>query len=275
MFKKSFISMIVVVCLVGVNAQAVVDLTSDLVLKLGLDGNLNDSSGNGYLQGDGLLYFGAQYVAGRTGEAGDQAVDFGAGTGLLQAMVAPDGAGGWVGQGLNDQSAVTYAMWIKMDAYPTADAGVISSREWFWGDTNLEFHSYFGYDKMYLINVQGAVPAENPVAAIPSAKLGEWMHVAATYDVVAGEAKIYLDGVLAGQAPVLNPNNDRVVDIGNYTLGGNATAGRWFDGQIDDVVIYSRALNVDEVNALIPEPATLTLLALGMSAMVMRRRRSH
>jgi hypothetical protein len=48
-----------------------------------------------------------------------------------------------------------------------------------------------------------------------------------------------------------------------------------FDGAIDDVRIYDRALSGTEVADLyaLPEPATLALLALGGLAMLRRRRR--
>lgn len=270
MCKKRLMFVMVVLCLAAASAPAVADLAAGKVLHLNLDGNILDQSGNGYSQGDGQLVGDAHYVAGKYG----QALDFDGWQDFIQVMVEPDGLGGWAGQFVNGQKAVTYAMWVKMDAYPTGEAGLLSGRTW-WnaGETNLEFHPFFGLDKVYLINQQGAVPGENPVAAIPSASLGEWIHIAATYDAVAGQALIYFNGVVAGQSFV---DPSRVVDIGNFTLGGNALYGRWFDGQIDELYIYDRALNVDEVNALmIPEPATMTLLAIGMSTVLIRRRRSN
>ncbi|HBG28090.1 MAG: hypothetical protein A2Y10_16905 [Planctomycetes bacterium GWF2_41_51] len=250
---RSKIVVLIALCLIAVSAQAV---PNQLVAHFTFDGNLLDSSGNGYTGGAGGLVGQTHYVDGRFG----QALDFDGDADFIQLMVASDGMGGWVGEGINDQTAVSYDMWIKMDAYQTHDAGILSSREWYWGDTNLEVHSYFGFDKVYLINVQGAVPAENPVATIPQAKLDQWVHLIATYDSVAGEAKIYLDDVLVSQVAIAP---GRVVDIGNYTLGGNALFGRWFDGQIDDLKIYNYA---------IPEPATISLLVVGISALIRRRK---
>ena len=249
MCSKLRLFVVVLLCLVAVSAQAVPD---QLVAHFTFDGNLLDSSGNGYTGGAGGLVGQTHYVDGKFG----QALDFDGDADFIQLMVAADGQGGWVGEGLNDQTAVSYDMWIKMDAQ-THDAGILSSREWYWGDTNLEVHSYFGLDKVYLINVQGAVPAENTVATIP---LGQWVHLIATYDSVAGESKIYLDDVLVSQVAIAP---GRIVDIGNYTLGGNALFGRWFDGQIDDLKIYNYA---------IPEPATMTLFALGMAALIRRKK---
>ena len=251
MCRRLMLFVVVLLCFVAVGAQA-----DELVAHFNFDGNLLDTSGNGYTGGAGGLVGQTHYVDGKFG----QALDFDGDADFIQLMVASDGMGGWVGEGINDLTAVSYEMWIKMDVYQTHDAGILSSREWYWGDTNLEVHGYFGFDKVYMINVQGAVPAENPVATIPQEKLGQWVHLIATYDSVAGESKIYLDDVLVSQVAIAP---GRIVDIGNYTLGGNALFGRWFDGQIDDLKIYDYA---------IPEPATISLLVLGASALIRRRK---
>jgi hypothetical protein len=74
--------------------------------------------------------------------------------------------------------------------------------------------------------------------------LREWHNVTAIIDTKDG-AKIYLDGVLEGT------NLDTGgITVGSYPvlLGENAQAvGRFWDGLIDEVMIYNRALSEDEV----------------------------
>jgi len=83
--------------------------------------------------------------------------------------------------------------------------------------------------------------------------LGEWHHVTATIDTTDG-AKIYLDGVLEGT------NTDTGgITVGSYPvlIGENAqAAGRFWDGLIDEVAIYNRALSEAEVLYLAGKRAT-------------------
>jgi len=74
--------------------------------------------------------------------------------------------------------------------------------------------------------------------------LNEWHHIAGTCDKIVG-ATNYVDGV----AEAVNP------DLGGVAtnempllLGENPEAtGRFYDGLLDEVRIYDRALSVDEI----------------------------
>jgi hypothetical protein len=76
------------------------------------------------------------------------------------------------------------------------------------------------------------------------ARTWTWHHLVATYD--NGEMKIYRDGVLqdvaTGNAGC--GGTPSVQDIGNLLLG------KMYTGRLDDVLIYSRALNHSEVGSL-------------------------
>lgn len=274
MFRKELMSIVLllVLCLVGVSAQAA------LVAEFNFDGGTLDTSGNGYTGAAGGLVGNTHYVAGAVNLEGDQlgqALDFDGDGDFIQLMVAND-PGIWTPEILADQTAVSYAFWVKMDAYQSHDADMLAVRTWWEGDeTNIGFHSAFGVprDDVYLINNSATTLAEMPTGTITLDMLGQWVHVAATYDAVAGEAYVYINGVKGAKATI-NPTH--LVDIGNYTLGGNMTdQGRYFDGAIDELKIYNHALSQAEVDALlVPEPATMTLLALGISSVLLRRRKS-
>lgn len=123
----------------------------------------------------------------------------------------------------------------------------------------------------------------NGVAVMPASALNfaddEYHHLAMTYD--DGLVKLYLDGTLvgngtAGSGPVNLIANLRVgEDLGGFV-------NEQLIGNVDDVLLLRRVLSDEEIwrvqffgahNALIPEPGTLTLLALGGLGMLRRRRR--
>jgi len=94
-----------------------------------------------------------------------------------------------------------------------------------------------------------------------------WHHLAVNLGQEAIE--LYVDGNLidsvAGQGPLVQ--NDSALYFGRHR-----TLGRFFNGLLDDIHLYDGRLTQDDVDALIPEPTTAALLALGAIAMLKRRR---
>jgi len=72
---------------------------------------------------------------------------------------------------------------------------------------------------------------------------GKWHHEVYTNDGTRG--KLYIDGVL-----VTNESQTRVSHTGTGSIGYGGLAGDWFNGSIDDIRIYSRALSASEVRQL-------------------------
>ncbi|HBG28091.1 MAG: hypothetical protein A2Y10_16900 [Planctomycetes bacterium GWF2_41_51] len=221
---------------------------ASLVAHFKFDGNVLDTSGNGYLAGDGQLYGNTHYVDGKSG----QALAFDGSGDFIYVMVAPNGSGGWIPQVIPGSNAISITMWIKMDAYPTADTDFIAPRSWLPGDHSIEFHQYgFGYQTPFFIVSQAPGLPEYPHKLISSDKLGNWFHLAITYDASAGQAYMYIDGA-AGEKAIITSGS--LVKIGNYTIGGSAYLNsRYFNGQIDEVRIYDHALSPTEVQVLFNE----------------------
>ncbi len=99
-----------------------------------------------------------------------------------------------------------------------------------------------------------------PLPEYEAGHLGKWMHACL---VVKGTvATIYLDGVKAGVGKVAGPmvpDLDTALWIGHSEMNKEPTKdGGWrdinyFDGALDDIRIYDRALGEDEVLALLEE----------------------
>src|SRR5690606_1107624 len=74
----------------------------------------------------------------------------------------------------------------------------------------------------------------------PTLKSGQWYHLACTYNGTL--LRYYINGVLSGSATVGAPTSDsRPVYIGARS---HVSGTGYFDGAIDDVRIYNRALSL-------------------------------
>jgi beta-galactosidase len=84
-------------------------------------------------------------------------------------------------------------------------------------------------------------------ASVDDSFNGDWHHVAGTYDGL--EAKTYVDGILGAT----NAHVGAIaVQTHNLTMGNNSQeSGRFYDGAIDEVKIYNRALSKAEIRFLV------------------------
>ncbi len=83
--------------------------------------------------------------------------------------------------------------------------------------------------------------------SVDSSFNGEWHHVAGTYD--GSELKTYVDGILGATVAHVGLID---VQIHNLTIGNNSEeSGRFYDGAIDEVNIYNRALSKGEIRFLV------------------------
>ena len=73
--------------------------------------------------------------------------------------------------------------------------------------------------------------------------LNTWTHVAATYD--GKDLRLYINGVAVQRAaagPIVQSSRE-------LRIGGNLVWGEYFDGLIDEVRVYNRALTAQEIQA--------------------------
>ncbi len=115
-------------------------------------------------------------------------------------------------------------------------------------------------------------------------RFGEWMMGAMTWTYDSTEDEYTLIGYLSDTDGTMLATAPATISSGTAPNGANIRFGRYaiaqshyYDGGLDEVAIYNRALTADEVlqhyNAMIPEPSTLLLLALGVAALTFIRRR--
>lgn len=188
-----------------------------------VDGTAKDYSGYG---NDGTIY-GATSVIGRYGHA----LSF---DGVDDYVIVPDSAS------LHFNDSFTITGWFKLNTLPSvkgADEAIISKDREFLvradrGGDSLRFFIFDGTDW------------EPRTSAAYSLQANTWYFFAAIYD--NGILKVYLNGELYGKSTntkavaTTNP-----VEVGNWGTGSN-----YFDGIIDEVRIYARALTDEEIQAL-------------------------
>ncbi len=170
--------------------------------------------------------------------------------GKVDGALSFDGVDDYVSLGTMDAEegqALTIAFWFKADDFEVHDARFISKAsgvqedEHFWmvstlNGTALRFRLKAGGSTTTLIST-GSVVAP-----------GSWYHVAAVYD--GAQMRIYRDGEEVARTPASGSVH---TDAGAPAALGNQPPGagdRPFDGLLDDVRMYNRALSPSSIAAL-------------------------
>ncbi len=178
-----------------------------------------DFSGNG---NNGTLYNSPSSTTGQVGGA----LNFG-GTSYVQVNNTSS-----ISMGTNAHTATA---WIKLNSYGTYRP-VIAKRSGATVDFNYHIDNNTGDGKMASYNGTNYVGSTN---AVP---LGTWHHVAWVYS--SGVVSFYLDGAANGTSSQVSGS----ANSANLYIGtDNGTVQYYFDGAIDDLRIYNRALSETEV----------------------------
>jgi hypothetical protein len=202
------------------------------------DGNAQDA---GPFKIHGSQRNGAGFAADRLGVAG-MAFDF---HGVNQAVVLPDSA--------VLQKAKSFSLWFKGDV----NAGLSNGRLLFRGDSRgTPDPVTIGYN-----NSNGGVSAGSTVAGggmiSVTAGASAWHHVVFVVDDAEKEARLYVDGAKVGSLanyPSIDVGLDAGMDsgwaFGNHSGALQTAFNYQFNGQIEDVKLYNRALGESDLRAI-------------------------
>jgi len=229
------ISLVFVVSLVLTDAAKGAD--PNLVAWYRFDGDASDSSGNNL---HGIEMGDPTYEAGVFGQA-----------------ISLDGDGDYVDCGLDPKfditDQITFMYWIKVVALDKEWNTVLSRGDDSWRSSRADFNNFMeaavgGTSGNYLY---GVTPVDD----------GQWHHIAAVYDGTT--FYLYADGALDASEPSTGQ-----ITASSYPLyiGDNSQAtGRFWNGLIDDVMIFNRALSEEEIQRLIQSSAGAYPIASGPS----------
>ena len=159
-----------------------------------------------------------------------------------------DGVNDWVT--VNDANALDLTTGLTLEGwvYPTAVGGQpwrnVLVKERLGGEVyNVYANTDANAPTVYVVRAaQPGTPLDvRDTGPLP---LNEWSHLATTFD--NSTLRLYVDGVLVGSRAVSGP---LLVSTGALRIGGNSIWGEFFQGRIDEVRIYNRALTLSEIQA--------------------------
>jgi hypothetical protein len=242
-------------------------------------GIAHDASGAGQ-NGTLINYAGNQgnWTAGRIGGA----LDFG-GLPVQQYVRVPDFT--------KPTTSLTVSSWVWADSltqWGTITAnwnGLYGALEYGLFGSNPQLSLYFAEPNPQGINVANGSES----AALPSFSVGQWHYVAVVVNGSTHSVTFWRDGLNYGQfffSGSFYPAPVPQLDIGGEPAGFSPSQSYW-DGKIDDLALWTRALSNQEIAAiynaglngqalssLVPEPGSAALLGLGFVGLFLRRRRA-
>lgn len=139
--------------------------------------------------------------------------------------------------GLNQ---TTLMGWVKMDNTMTGTGVIVGQEDFYLRITN---------SKGFSVVVNGS--ATNLTGSSNTLPTNKWVHVAAVYDGINSEVKLYVNGELKTtiSAPTsINTNTNKLFRIGSLPT---VTNGDYFKGQLDEIRVFNTALSEDQVQKMV------------------------
>ncbi|MCP4593610.1 MAG: hypothetical protein GY842_22975 [bacterium] len=168
-------------------------------------------------------------------------------TGVIGGALDFDGSNDYVqvphSEELNGSIELTYATWL----YPRSWSGMcqVLAKSVHGGGSGRAQMGIFSDGGRLAGRAETSGGRMNAYATLPT--LNTWSHVAVVFDGVS--LRVYVDGVEGGAITFSNRTLVQTTDVLNFSKRVG-TPQYYFDGKIDDIRVYGRALSADDVAAL-------------------------
>ena len=141
---------------------------------------------------------------------------------------------------LNPTGSFSLAAWIRCAGLTSAQQSVIDKWDWTGEVARGGYFMRLSKDGSLHCLVPREDPGPNEYLSTPrKVPIGEWAHIAATFDAPSGAMRLYINGAdVGGGGGVRSPAPCK----SSFQIGGMSGANR-FNGLIDDVRMYGRALS--------------------------------
>ncbi|MDP2668785.1 MAG: LamG domain-containing protein [bacterium] len=185
--------------------------------------------------------------------------------GKIGQALSFDGVNDWINAGNSStlsfsaaDSKFTLAAWVKPDTN-SANLNTIISRYIGTGNQRQWAFVTTATGQIKIIISEDGIDSNVSIVSVPVLQLGTWSHVAVTMNISTDVFKMYINGAevsITGSAPIAA----LFASTGNVNIGNrkDGTEGPW-DGLLDDVRVYNRALTADEIKRLYKIGATLKI----------------
>ena len=237
------------------SARSILVIMSLLLLLvssvLAVDTQLVKATGAGYTQPPGLVgYWNLDQSSGTTAydSSGyhNNGTVYGASwtSGKVDGALSFNGLNNYVDCGNNETldptQGATIEAWVRLSQLPSTAGHIMSIAGRSGVATDLDMQTETDNRFKFFIG-PGVVVVSNTIA-----ETNKWYHIAGTYQA-NNNTKIYVNGVLEKTTPIgvtrgTNPNKFWIGESGYWS-------GRFFNGTIDEVKIYNRALSAEEIAA--------------------------
>ncbi len=200
-----------------------------LVAWYPFNGNANDSSGNG----NNGTNNGATPTTDRFGNAG-KAYSFNGASSFINVS----------GIGSFASSVVTYSAWVRINS--SSPGGIIMR-----GTSSL--YTIFGvWNNQVWIGGNNGTQTETQVGSVP---INIWTHIVGVYNQGLATISIYINGqfVQTVSSGFTLDGTGYITLIGTNQNYASCNCNQWFNGSMDDIRIYNRAMSVSEIQALYME----------------------
>jgi hypothetical protein len=170
-----------------------------------------------------------------------------------------DGSSGAVSLGsqdnLDNMNNFTVSAWVNIKGMPKNGLGRIFVKEVSGNDTDgviLQFNFGYGYHNAVF---QAYAPYTTNAVAVSQNLYpnytNNWYHIAMVFDATTKNIALYINGNEANYQSRTTASGNRNNDAsGGVFIGDSSYGSRTFNGFIDDVVVYGRALSQSEIQAI-------------------------
>lgn len=171
-------------------------------------------------------------------------------TPVTDTGLALDGSTGYAatsGPVLETRASYTVSAWVRVDPDATGTETVLSQD----GGSFSPFYLSYGADgigdwSLRMLSTTDSSYAWNKARAKGPAAKGVWTHVAGSFDAGANKVRLFVNGVFQSEADAGTPwSATGALQIGRVKWAGNNVD--YFDGQIDEVAVWQRALTDEEI----------------------------
>lgn len=200
-----------------------------------LDDNFNDSSGNGntLTETSGTIPF----VSGKIGKA----ADFEAGDTEYLIRADADVVG------LDMTGEITICAWIKTESIGSAEEVIVS--KWDYGNNKRQYAMWITTGSKLRFAVSSNGTANTTIDSTSSITNATLTHVAGTLNQTTDKIQTYINGSANGSS--VSYTSDLYNSPTAFTIGccfNNGSPSLYFDGLIDEVIIWNKCLTAEEVD---------------------------